>query len=285
MQNGHCNEALKSFQQMQLAGVKPTSISVVSILSACAQLTTLQPGKEIHGYVVKSGIECDAFVGNTLIDMYTKCGNLEDSGKVFDNMHQRTAVSWTAMIAGYGMYGQAEKALTLFNQMLEEDTKPNDITFICVLSACSHAGLVKEGLQYFNVMNEKYHIAPSMKHYACIVDLLGRAGQLYEAEKIINSMPFEPNAIVWGTLLSACKIHGNTELAEQVAECLLELQPGNAGNYVLLSNIYATAGRWGDAMKVRKLMDDRGLKKKPGFSWIEAKNSVVPFSVEHTPYS
>eukprot|EP01018_Ginkgo_biloba_P031601 Gb_28200 [translate_table: standard] len=275
--NEHRDKALKSFQQMQCKGVKPNSVSLVSVLPACAHLAALQQGREIHNYGIKSGFESDVLLANALIDMYSKCGNLNDAYQVFDGMPHRTVVSWTAMIACYGMHGHGEDALTLFYQMQQAGMKPNHVTFTCILSACSHAGLMEEGWQYFNLMTQDYHITPSMRHYACIVDLLGRAGRLDAAMELINSMPVEPNAIVWGAMLSACRVHCNIELGEKVAKCLFDLEPENAGNYVLLSNIYALAGRWADVQMVRELMNDRRLKKIPGCSWIEIKNRVYPF--------
>eukprot|EP01018_Ginkgo_biloba_P030460 Gb_36433 [translate_table: standard] len=282
-QNVYANEAFKLLRQMQLANVKPTSVTMLSVLPLCARLAALQQGKEIHGFIFRNGLEAEisegTFVGNALIDMYAKCGNIDFARRVFDKISHRDVVSWTAMIAGYGMHGHGQDALTLFNQMLLANMEPNHITFIGVLSACSHAGLVEEGWHYFNCLSRDYCITPRVEHYACMVDLLSRAGYLDEAHDFIKKMPIEPGAGVWGALLGACRIHCNIELGKYAAECLFELEPQNSGNYVLLSNIYAESGRWDDAEKVRVMMKGRGLKKIPGCSWIEIKNRVHAFLV------
>eukprot|EP01018_Ginkgo_biloba_P001270 Gb_03440 [translate_table: standard] len=278
-QNAHCDEALKLFWRMQLADVKVDSVTIASVLSASARLAVLHHGKGIHNYILKSKHEPDVLVGNALIDMYAKCGSIKDARLVFDNMSQRNVISWTAMIAGYGIHGHGEKALALFHQMQQAGVQPNHITFTALLSACSHAGLVNAGWQYFNRMNQEYCITPGAEHYACMVDLLGRAGHLDEAHDFIKNMPLEPTGSVWGALLGACRIHSNVKLGESLAKRLFELEPENTGNYVLLSNIYAVAGRWNEVAEVRTMMSDRGLTKMPGCSWIEVKNKVHTFLI------
>eukprot|EP01018_Ginkgo_biloba_P037444 Gb_29868 [translate_table: standard] len=278
-QNGYANEALTLFHQMLQANVTPNSIAMASVVSACANLGALEQGKWIHDYVIGNVFESDVFVANSLIDMYAKCGSIKFARQLFNKMSTRDVVSWNAMIAGYGMHGHAEDALELFLQMQNTGMKPNHITFIHILSACSHAGLVDEGQQYFDSMIQDYGITPNMEHYSCIVDLLGRAGHLDEAQNFIQNMPSEPDAGVWGALLGACRIHGNIEVAEHVAECLFDLEPEYAGYYVLLSNIYAEAGRWDDVTKVRRMMRERGLKKTPGYSLIELHDKVHAFLV------
>eukprot|EP01018_Ginkgo_biloba_P030278 Gb_21443 [translate_table: standard] len=278
-QNGHANEAMELFSQMQLAGVRPNSITIAGALAACAHLAVLKQGKEIHNYIIRTGLQCDSFLGNAVIDMYAKSGSIEIARQVFDKMSQRNVVSFTAMISGYGMHGLGEDALTLFNQMQLAGMKPDYITFIAVLSACSHAGLVDEGWQYFHLMSHQYLITPRVEHYACMVDLLGRAGHLDEAQEFIKRMPLRPDSSVWGALLGACRIHCNVELGEHVSECLFKLEPGNSGNHVLLSNIYAKAGRWHDVAKIRTMMKERGIEKTPGYSWIEVKNRLHTFLV------
>eukprot|EP01018_Ginkgo_biloba_P030797 Gb_33210 [translate_table: standard] len=278
-QNEHANDAWTLFHQMQLAGMKPSSVTMVTVLPACAHLGALQHGKGIHNYIIKYGFQLDVFVGTALIDMYAKCGILESAHQLFEEMPKRSLVSWNAMIAGYGMHGRGEDALALFSQMQQTGMKPDQVTFIGVLSACSHAGLVSEGWQYFDCMNQDYGIIPTVEHYACIVDLLGRAGHLDEAHNFVKKMPLEPSAGVWGALLGACRIHFNIELGEYVAERLFDLVPENSGYYVLLSNIYAAAGRWDDVAKVRSMMKDRGVKKTPGCSLIEVNNKVHAFVV------
>eukprot|EP01018_Ginkgo_biloba_P019175 Gb_04167 [translate_table: standard] len=283
-QSGHPSKALTLFRQMLLVDVIPNLVSMVSVLPACAHLAALQQGKWIHGYIIRSGFESDIAVGTALINMYAKCGSIDDARQLFDKMSERDVVSWSAMIAGYGMHGHGEKALALFSQMRQKGIKPNHITFISVLSACSHTGLVDEGWQYFDSMIQDYFITPTVEHYACMVDLLGRSGLLVEAQNFIQKMPLEPDARVWGALLGACRIHCNFVLGEHVAERLFELEPENAGCYVLLSNIYAEAGRWDDVAKVRTMMKDRGLKKTPGCSLIEINNRVHAFHVGDRSY-
>eukprot|EP01018_Ginkgo_biloba_P030407 Gb_26154 [translate_table: standard] len=278
-QNGHGNEALKWFCRMQLVGVKPNSVTIASVLPACANLAILHWGKEIHGYIIRSGFEMDVFVGSALIDMYAKCGFIDFAQQVFVKMFEQNVVVWNAMIAGYGMHGFGQDALSLFYQMQQVGIMPDHITFVSVLSACSHAGLVDKGRQFIDCMHRDYGITPTVEHYACVVDLLGRAGYLDEADDFIRKMPIEPNAGTWGALLGACRIHCNMDLAVYVAEQLFKLEPENDGYYVLLSNIYAAAGRWADVAKVRKLMKNRGVEKKPGCSWIELRNMVHAFLV------
>eukprot|EP01018_Ginkgo_biloba_P031329 Gb_01246 [translate_table: standard] len=276
-QNGYVEEAQKLYRQMQLTGVKPNSETFVIVLPACANLAVLEQGKEIHGVIIKSGFQSYVFVGCSLVDMYAKCGSLEDARKVFDKLPRRDVVLWTTMIAGYAMNGCGKEALQLFEQMQHSGMKPDHVTFVGVLSACCHAGLVADGWRYFHDMSQYYDITPAMEHYCCMVDLLGRAGQLVEAQDFIHKMPIKPDAAVWVSLLGACRIHANIELAECAAERLFELEPKNASPYVLLSNIYAAAGRWDDAEKVREMMKDRRVKRNPGCSWIEINKQVYDF--------
>eukprot|EP01018_Ginkgo_biloba_P018837 Gb_05554 [translate_table: standard] len=277
--NGDANEALTLLNKMQLHDIKPDLVAIVSVLPACAHLSALQQGKGVHGYTIRSGLETNVVVGNALVDMYAKCGSIDLARKWFDKMCERNVVSWSTMIAGYGMHGQGKDALALFSLMQHKGMKPDEISFISVLSACSHAGLVYEGWQCFNSMRRDYCITPQVEHYACMVDLLGRSGLLDEAHDFIKKMPIKPNGVVWTTLLGACGIHSNIELGELVAEHLFELEPENAACYVVLSNIYAEAGRWDDVVKVRIMMKDRGLKKRPGCSLIEVNNRVHSFVV------
>eukprot|EP01018_Ginkgo_biloba_P026783 Gb_12573 [translate_table: standard] len=278
-QNGHDNEALILFHQMPMVEMTPDLATILSVLLGCANLAALQQGKWIHGYIIRSGFESDICVENSLIDMYAKCGNIQIARQLFDKMTERDVVSWNAMIESYGMHGCGEDVLTLFSQMQQTGIRPDDITFIYVLSACSHAGLIKEGWQYFDYMTQNYGITPCMEHYACMVELLGRAGHLDEAQDFIEKMPLEPGASVWGGLLGACRIHSNIKLGKCVADHLFNLQPEHHGYYVLLSNIYAAAGRWDDVANVRTMMKDRGLKKPPGCSLIEVNNRVHAFLV------
>jgi pentatricopeptide repeat protein len=276
-QNGHWEESLELFFEMQKANVKADPATFASILSACASLEALEQGKCVHGYTIESGFVSDVSVGNALTTMYAKCGCIEDAKSVFDNISKKNSVSCNAMIAAYAQHGYGNEALQLFEQMKQTGMKPNHITFVGILSACSHAGLVEEGCYYFDSMSRDYCIAPGADHYACMVDLLGRAGRLDEADKLINEMPFDPDAAVLWALLGACRIHKNVKLGERVAERLFELEPLNSSTYVLLSNIYAVEGRWDDVGKVRKIMKAKGVIKKAGCSWIKIKHKVHVF--------
>eukprot|EP00253_Pinus_taeda_P025313 PITA_25313 len=278
-QNGYASEAFEVFQQMLEAGVKSDSVAIASVLQACAHLAALLQGKTIHDFVLRNGLDEELLVVNALITMYTKCGSIGYAHKLFDEMFERDVISWNAIIGGYAMHGYGEDALKLFYRMQQVGMKPDHITFVSLLSACSHAGLVDEGWQYFDRMSQDYHIMPRVKHYACMVDLLGRAGLIDEAQNLINEMPLEPDADVWGALLGACRIHGNIELAEKVAEHLFNLEPENSGYYVLLSNIYAAAGRWADVTKVRIMMKHRRLKKTTGCSLIDVNRQINKFLV------
>jgi pentatricopeptide repeat protein len=278
-QNGCFDEALRIWHQMRVRGMQPNSDTFASILPACAGLGTLHKGREIHEDIIRSGFQYNVFVGNTLVDMYAKCGCIEDAQKVFENMPIRDVVSWNEMIVGCAMHGFCKEILQLFERMQYSGTKPNHVTFVGILSACCHAGMVDDGCQYFDCMNRDWNLIPAEEHYCCLVDLLGRAGRLNEAQDLINKMPMKPGAAVWRSLLGACRIHNNIELGEHASRHLFELDPKNAAHYVLLSNIFAAAGRWDEVEKVRKMMKDRRVEKMPGRSWIEVNNKVYDFFV------
>ncbi|EHA8589648.1 pentatricopeptide repeat-containing protein [Cocos nucifera] len=284
-QNGEDEEALRLFLQLKRESVWPTHYTFGNILNACANLADLSLGQQAqahvlkHGFRFESGPESDIFVGNSLVDMYLKCGSIDDGGKVFEKMAGRDRVSWNAMIVGYAQNGHGEEALNLFRRMLLSEETPDDVTMIGVLSACSHAGLVEEGRQYFRSMTEEHGLFPSRDHYTCMVDLLGRAGYFNEVEKLIKEMPIIPDSILWGSLLAACRLHRNMEMGEWAAERLFELDPENSGPYVLLSNMYAELGRWADVVRMRSLMKERGVFKQPGCSWIEIGRKVHVFMV------
>ncbi|XP_057849662.2 pentatricopeptide repeat-containing protein At4g02750 [Cryptomeria japonica] len=277
-QNGFVEKALEIFKQMQFTGVKPTSATFVSVLPAYAKLGALEQGIEIHLKIIEYGFLSDAAIANALMDMYAKCGCIQKARKLFDKMHNQTVVSWTVMIAGYAMHGFSKDAFNLFELMKHSGTNPDHVSFICVLFACSHAGLVDKGCKYFNLMGD-FYIMPTMDHYVCIVDLLGRAGYLEESLNVILKMPISLDVVVWICLVGACRSHRNTVLGEFVATLLFELDPKNAAPYILLSNIYADMGKWGDVQNVRKLMKDKGIEKKPGCSWIEVQKTVHVFRV------
>lgn len=273
-QNGMDMEALDLFREMQLVGVEPNSVTIPSLLPSCANIAALMHGKAIHCFSLRRRITGDVYVGSALVDMYAKCGKIIDAQSVFDMMPTRNLVSWNAIVGGYAMHGRAKEAIDLFLLMQRSGQKPDFISFTCVLAACSQTGLTEEGWHYFKSMSSEHGIAARMEHYACMVNLLSRAGRLEEAYAMIKEMPSEPDACVWGALLSSCRVNGNVTLGEVAAEKLFKLEPENAGNYVLLSNIYASKGMWDGVDRVRDMMKDMGLRKNPGCSWIEIKNKV-----------
>ncbi|KAL4632189.1 hypothetical protein ACB092_04G034100 [Castanea dentata] len=281
-QNGFGEEGLKLFNQMRIEGFEPCDYAFAGAITSCAMLGALEHGRQLHAQLVKLGHDSSLSAGNALITMYARCGIVEAANCVFLTMPCLDSVSWNAMIAALGQHGHGLQAIELFEQMLKEDIVPDRITFLTILSACSHAGLVKEGHRYFNSMRGCYNITPGEDHYARLIDLLVRAGKFSEANDVIKSMPFEPGAPIWEALLAGCRIHGNMDLGIQAAERLFELMPQHDGTYVLLSNMYATAGRQNDVAKVRKLMRDRGIKKEPGCSWIEVESKVHVFLVDDT---
>ncbi len=277
---GHEQKALELFQQMQQEGVRPNSVTFVGVLNACASVIALEEGRRVHQQIIQSGLESDVFVGSSLVDMYAKCGSIEDACRVFNKMPSRDVVTWTAILGGFAMHGHGREALKHFEQMCDEGVQPDDITFVCVLSACSHAGLVDEGMCLYASMIRDYMIPAKLEHYTCMVDLLGRAGHLQEAENMVMAMPCKPQAAAWMALLGACRIHGNVGMAECVAKRILELEPENAAVYVLLSNIYAAAGNRHLCENVERQRKERGAKKQPGRTWIEVNNEVHTFVVQ-----
>ncbi|KAA8520345.1 hypothetical protein F0562_014601 [Nyssa sinensis] len=276
-QQGEFKEALDVFRKMQSRGVKPDDVTLVAVLNACANLGVIELGKWVHKYVDKHMIKADGFIGNALVDMYAKCGSIAEAFRVFDGMKCRDVYTYTAMIVGLAMHGQGERALDLFFEMPKMGIKPDEVTFVGVLTACSHVGLVEEGRKHFEDMVRVYNLVPQTEHYGCMVDLLGRAGLISEAEEFIENMPIEPDAFGWGALLGACRIHGKIELAERVMEKLLEIEPERDGAYILMTNIYSSANRWRDALKLRKAMKGRNMKKTPGCSSIEVDGVVHEF--------
>jgi pentatricopeptide repeat protein len=277
---GQGSKALELFQQMQQEGVQSDPVTFVGVLNACASMVALEEGRHAHEQIIQSGYESVAVVGNSLIDMYAKCGSMEDAWKVFNKMRSRDVVTWTAILGGCAMHGHGKDALQHFERMCEEGVEPNDVTFVCLLSACSHAGLVDEGMHCYTSMITDYMISAQLEHYTCMVDLLGRAGLLQEAENMIMAMPCEPHVAPWMALLGACRIHGNVEMGERVAKQILELDPENSAGYVLLSNIYAAAGNMHLSENVEQQRKERGVKKQPGRTWIEVNNEVHTFVVD-----
>lgn len=282
-QHGEADDGLELFSKMfqEDKTVKPNAFTICCVLMACARLSALRLGRQIHAYVFRCPPEYASmvFVENCLIDMYSKCGDIDAARVVFVNMPKRNSVSWTSLLNGYGIHGRGEEALEVFDKMKVADVVPDGITSLVVLYACSHSGMVDQGVRYFNNMHAEFGVAPGLEHYACMVDLLGRAGRLDEAMKLIESMPMEPAPVVWVALLSGCRLHANVELGEYAARRLIELESENDGSYTLLSNIYASARRWKDVARVRSLMKHTGIKKRPGCSWIQGKKGTVTFYV------
>ncbi|CAL2275995.1 unnamed protein product [Prunus armeniaca] len=268
-QNGFSEEALKAFGKMQAEGFEPDEVTVVSVLSACAQSGRLDVGKNIHDMLGHKRIKLSQIVLNALVDMYAKCGDLVNARLIFEGMTERNSVCWNAMISGLAIHGQCKEALELFHRMEDSNERPDDITFISVLSACAHGGLVNEGIEIFSKM-EKYGLAAGIKHYGCLVDLLGRAGRLREAYSLIKRMPIKPNGMVWGAMLGACRIYMDMEMTEQVVKDIstLDSNIGSGDNlhYVLLSNIYAASDRWETAERTRIAMANEGFQKTPAHS-------------------
>ncbi|KAK9088203.1 hypothetical protein Scep_027285 [Stephania cephalantha] len=277
-QNGASDEAIKLFHGMIEEGVTPDKITLVGALSACASIGALDLGKWIDSYASQRGMNHDIFVGTSLMDMYAKCGGLDDALKIFEDLPQKNIVSWNTIISALAAHGRANDALSSIKRMVEEDktVQPNDITFVGVLSACVHAGLVDEGYRWFNLMSS-FGLTPKIEHYSCMVDLLARAGRLMEALEFIRKMPEEPDAITLGALLAACRNFGNMDVGEQVMHLLLDLEPSNSGNYVISSKIYAKSKKWDDSARMRRLMRERGVSKTPGCSWVEIENQVFEF--------
>lgn len=268
-QNDRSDEALNFYRKMHANNVLPDQATFVSVLRACALLSSLQDGKEIHSLIFHTGFDSDELTSSALIDMYAKCGDVRSSVQVFKEMScKNNVISWNSMIVGFAKNGYAENALNIFNEMSQSCVKPDDVTFLGVLTACSHAGFVPEGRRIFDVMVNHYGIQPRMDHYACMVDLLGRWGFLKEAEEFIDKLDVEPDARIWASLLGACRIHGDEKRGQQAAENLIKLEPQNSSPYVLLSNIYAELGHWNEARSLRRTMIEKEVQKMPGCSWI-----------------
>ncbi|CAL0313444.1 unnamed protein product [Lupinus luteus] len=277
-QNGFSEEAVRIFGDMQKYGVEPDDFTLGSVISSCANLASLEEGAQFHGRALVSGLISFLTVSNALVTLYGKCGSIEDSHRLFSEMSFRDEVSWTALVSGYAQFGKANETIRLFESMLANGLKPDRVTFIGVLSACSRAGLVEKGNKIFESMVKEHGIVPMQDHYTCMIDLFSRAGRLEEARDFIHKMPFNPDAIGWATLLSSCRFYENMEIGKWAAEFLLELEPHNTASYILLSSIYAAKGKWEEVARLRKGMRDKGLKKEPGCSWIKYKNKVHIFS-------
>ncbi|PRQ26003.1 putative tetratricopeptide-like helical domain, DYW domain-containing protein [Rosa chinensis] len=276
--NGLANEALELCHFMKETNVEPDAIALVSILSAAASLSALMKGKEIHGFLTRKGFILEGSVASSLVDMYARCGNLKNAYNIYNCVRNKSLILWTTMINAYGMHGHGKEAIDFFRRMQNQEIVPDHITFLALLYACSHSGLIDEGKGLFEIMIHEYQLDPWPEHFACMVDLLGRANRLEEAYHFVNSMESQPTAEVWCALLGACRVHSNKGLEEIAAKKILELGTKNPGNYVLVSNIFAARGRWEHVEKVRIKMKVIGLKKNPGCSWIEAGKKVHTFT-------
>lgn len=286
VQGGRAKEALELFQEMQSLSdndekmAKPDKITIASVLAACASLGAIDHGKWVHSYLQRSGIECDIVIGTALVDMYGKCGCLEKAYAIFKEIPKRDTLAWTAMISSFALHGFGQEAFDTFEEMEANGVKPNHVTFVGLLSACAHSGLVQKSRWYFDIMRQVYSIEPQVYHYACMVDIFSRAGLFDEAEKLIRSMPMDPDVFVWGALLGGCQMHGNVELGEKIAKYLIALDPLNHAFYVNLCDIYGKARRHDDIKRIRALMKERGIRKEiPGCSMVEIDGVVHEFSV------
>ncbi|XP_068653986.1 pentatricopeptide repeat-containing protein At3g05340 [Aristolochia californica] len=278
-QNGMVEEAVKLFVKIMKMGVGIDANMVSAVLGIFGFMTSLTLGKQVHSFVIKKQFCCNPFVCNGFINMYSKCGEFGESVKIFYRMNNRNSVSWNSIIAGYASHGHGYEALQVFEEMILEGVEPTDITFISLLQACSHVGSVEKGMQLLESMSGVHGLRPRMEHYACIVDLLGRAGYLEEAKKFIEGLPVEPTAYVWQALLGACNIYGNSKIGVYAASQLLQLDPNCTAAYVLMANIYSCQGRWKERASFIRKMKELGVQKEAGVSWVEVENKVHSFVV------
>lgn len=286
VQGGRPKEAIKLFDEMiglreEDDMVYPDKITLASVISACASLRWLDHGKCLHSYMLRNGIKCDMVIKTAMVDMYGKCGNVSMAERVFKDIWKKDVLAWTSMISVYALHGYGNEAFNLFDEMVACGMRPNLVTFGALLTACTHLGLIDKGRWYFNVMKSVYLIEPTVQHYACMVDILGRAGLFDEVEMLISNMPIDPDVFVWGALLGACQMHGNVELGEKIAKHLINLEPLNHAFYVTLCDIQAKAGKFKELENTRAVMDERALKKDiPGNSMIEVDGIVYEFSIK-----
>ncbi|KAF3786688.1 Pentatricopeptide repeat-containing protein [Nymphaea thermarum] len=275
--HGQLKEALVLFKRMWDEHVKPDGFTLTTVLSVCARVGELDTGEWIREYIQRKGVALNYIVGAALVDMYSKCGRIKSAEEVFELSPKCDVSVWNAMIGGLAMHGRANNAFELFNQMLNVQIEPDAITFLSMLNACSHAGLVERGQTYFDTMRSEYLIVPQIEHYGAMVDLLGRAGRVDEAYNLIKSMNIQADAVIWRALLGACRIHGNVKLGEIATKQILKLEQRNSGDYVLLSNIYSSSSKWHDAENVWNAMKEKGIPKNPGLSWIKVNDVIHEF--------
>ncbi|XP_019450357.1 PREDICTED: pentatricopeptide repeat-containing protein At1g06145-like [Lupinus angustifolius] len=277
--NKRFSDLIAIFHEMINKGIIPDEVTMTTVISACAHLGALDLGKEVHLYLMLNGFDIDVYIGSSLIDMYAKCGSIDRSLLVFYKLQNKNLYCWNSMIDGLATHGYAEEVLRLFVEMERKRIQPNAVTFISILTACTHAGFIDEGRRRFMSMIEDYCITPQVEHYGCIVDLLSKGGLLEEALEIIRNMKFEPNSFIWGALLNGCKLHRNLDIAHIAVQNLMILEPGNSGFYNLLVNMYAEVNRWSEVAKIRATMKDLGIEKRcPGSSWVEINKQIHMFA-------
>ncbi|XP_008447344.2 putative pentatricopeptide repeat-containing protein At3g47840 [Cucumis melo] len=276
-QVGYVEEVFEYLSRMRSEGPRPNEFALASVLSACGSMAILEQGKQLHAHVLSIGLEQTPMVCSALIIMYAKCGSIAEASKIFKDSWKDDIISWTAMISGYAEHGHSQEAIELFENIQKVGLRPDSVTFIGVLTACSHAGMVDLGFYYFNSMSKDYHITPSKEHYGCMIDLLCRAGRLRDAETLIRSMPIQRDDVVWSTLLRACRIHGDVDCGQRAAAEVLKLDPNCAGTHITLANIFAAKGKWKEAANIRMLMKSKGVVKEPGWSSVKVKDSVFAF--------
>ncbi|XP_072967838.1 pentatricopeptide repeat-containing protein At4g21065-like [Typha angustifolia] len=274
---GMSNEAVALFRQMQVCGVPPDEVTVITVLSACSDLGALELARWLGFYVERENIPKAVPLCNALIDALAKCGDVDGAVALFEQMKERSIVSWTAVIDGLAMHSRGKEAVRVFEAMKDADIAPDDVAFIGVLTACSHSGLVDEGCSYFDSMRRDYRIEPKIEHYGCMVDMFSRAGMVERALDFVQMMPIEPNTVIWRTLVGACRVHGRLELGERITKDLLTKEPMHESNYVMLSNVYALTRRWERKWEIRKAMSKRGIRKVPGCSLVELDGEIYEF--------
>lgn len=282
--NMSSRESFELFNEIEQKGMGADGFTIASLLSGAASVGAISKGEQIHARVFKSDMTSDICISNALISMYTRCGDIESAFMVFDGMESRNVISWTSIIAGFAKHGFATRALEQFKEMLQVGIKPNEVTYVAVLSACSHTGMISQGIQYFDSMFKDHGIVPRTEHYACMADIFGRSGLLTDAVRFIDAMPVKADALVWRTLLGACRIHGNSELGKHAAHMIIEQEPQDPAAYVLLSNLYASEGKWDYVTEIRKNMKLKNMTKEAGCSWIENENKVHRFHVGETSH-
>lgn len=280
VQNNRYKGAVDLVRQMQASGSRANAVTLASILPSFSYFSNLRGGKEMHAYAIRKSYDQNIYVATGIIDTYAKLGFIHGAQKIFDQSQSRSLIIWTAIISAYAAHGDANLALGLYGQMLNKGIQPDPVTLTAVLTACAHSGLVDEAWDIFNTMPSKYGIQPLVEHYACMVGVLSRAGKLSDAAEFISKMPIEPSAKVWGALLHGASVYGDVEMGKFVCDRLFEIEPENTGNYVIMANLYSHAGRWEEADKVRERMNEIGLKKIRGSSWIETSAGLLCFIVK-----